>query len=198
MKTKELDTSLEKVTTIHTQEGFRVAQNLPVEGLPFDFVVGKSLPLAVNGDASKLSSEAYNKIHKLFGTSPIYFAKAVLLAWVVIFGSIYFAVVMHSLWISLVVICIVASRQNILGLLIHEQSHFLGSQTKLGDALANLFAGWPLIILSVEGYAKIHVAHHKYFFTEKDPDFLRKNGADWTFPLTPNIYFGFVLLISLV
>ena len=77
----------------------------------------------------------------------------------------------------------VATRLSILALLVHEQVHFLGLRGQYGDLIVNLLAAYPLGI-TVEGYAKVHLAHHKYYFTENDPDFLRKSGIDWTFPMS--------------
>jgi fatty acid desaturase len=51
--------------------------------------------------------------------------------------------------------------------------------------LVNLFAAYPLLVLTVEGYAQVHLAHHRDYFSEKDPDFLRKSGEEWSFPKTP-------------
>lgn len=113
-----------------------------------------------------------------------YFLKTLLNAWIVILGVIFLAVYLDNIVLSLFAIYIIASRQNILGLLIHEQAHFLGPKGKIGDIIANLFAGWPLLVLSMENYAKVHLAHHGHYFTEQDPDFMRKNGKDWTFPLS--------------
>jgi fatty acid desaturase len=38
-------------------------------------------------------------------------------------------------------------------------------------------------VVTVENYANVHLAHHKEFFEAGDPDFSRKNGRDWTFPM---------------
>ena len=56
------------------------------------------------------------------------------------------------------------------------------SRSKYGDWWVNLLAVYPLLVTTVEDYAAVHLSHHKYFFTDKDPDFLRKAGHDWTFP----------------
>lgn len=88
--------------------------------------------------------------------------------------------------LTLLTILFVATRQNILALLVHDQAHMLGYRIKRwGDLAANLFAAWPLLVLSTEKYAQVHLAHHNHFFCpERDPDFVRKSGADWTFPMS--------------
>jgi fatty acid desaturase len=84
---------------------------------------------------------------------------------------------------SLLAIIVVATRQNILGLLVHEQAHCLGFKSKPGDLFVNLFAAYPMLILTVEGYSQIHLSHHRFYFVDKDPDILRKTGPDWIFPM---------------
>jgi fatty acid desaturase len=36
--------------------------------------------------------------------------------------------------------------------------------------------------ISLEGYRQIHLAHHRHYFTDDDPDYCRKHGSEWTFP----------------
>jgi len=83
---------------------------------------------------------------------------------------------------TVLAILIVASRQNVLGLLVHDQAHKLGLRGEMGDKFTNLFAAYPILVLTVENYAKVHLAHHKYYFTDKDPDHLRKSGNEWQVP----------------
>lgn len=53
-----------------------------------------------------------------------------------------------------------------------------------GDLIADLLVAYPLLGITVENYAKVHLSHHKFYFTQKDPDYLRKAGMDWTFPMS--------------
>lgn len=66
----------------------------------------------------------------------------------------------------------------VLGLLLHEQVHRLGLRSKYGDWIVNLLVAYPIMFTTVEDYAKVHLSHHKYFFTRRDPDFIRKSGKD--------------------
>lgn len=77
--------------------------------------------------------------------------------------------------------------------LLHEQVHRLGLRSKYGDWVVNFFAVFPLVVTTVEDYAKVHLSHHSYFFTSKDPDFIRKAGPEWTFPQTAYSIFKIVL-----
>src|SRR5689334_19221720 len=143
----------------------------------------RALAPALIGDKSSLSNEAREKIRALSGARPVAFLAQAAGAWAVILAAIAAAVYANTLWVTLLVIAIIATRFNILALLVHEQVHFLGLRGRYGDLVANLLVAYPLLGITVEGYAGVHLSHHKHFFTEKDPDFLRKSGVDWTFPM---------------
>jgi fatty acid desaturase len=155
------------------------------------------LPPALLGDQSKLSNEARTEIRDLSGARPGAFLAQAFGAWGVILGVTALALQMNQIWMSVLAIVIVATRFNILGLLVHEQVHFLGLRGRYGDLIVNLLAAYPLIGLTVENYAGVHLAHHKYFFTEKDPDFLRKSGAEWNFPM-PGVQLAKLFLSDLL
>jgi fatty acid desaturase len=78
-------------------------------------------------------------------------------------------------------VAFIATRQNVLALLVHEQGHKVGLNSRLGDFLTNAISAFWLL-LTVEGYRKIHLAHHIHYFTDDDPDYLRKQGEEWEFP----------------
>ncbi len=140
------------------------------------------LPPAVHGDASALSPEARAEVQRLVARKPVALLLQLLLAWMVIFAAMAWAEWAESVWVGALAVIIVATRQNVLGLLIHEQTHCLAFKAGRGDLAVNLLAAYPLIGITVEGYARVHLAHHEYYFTDRDPDFLRKSGPEWSFP----------------
>lgn len=144
----------------------------------------KRNPLPNPFTETKIPKELLKEIQKLYGPRPGAFVRQIFSAWLVITASISFAVFLNTWWITIIAIFIIASRQNILGLLVHDQSHRLGIPGPIGDILTNIFAAYPLILFSVEGYAKTHLTHHKYYFTEEDPDHLRKQGPEWETPMS--------------
>jgi len=121
-----------------------------------------SSPFGVLGDRQNLSPQARADILKLSGPRPIPFLLTALYAWAVIIGIIWSALVAHSAWVSLFVIFIVATRKNMLGLLVHDQAHCLGFPTRPGDLITNLIAAYPLLASTVEDYAQVHLYHHKF------------------------------------
>lgn len=141
------------------------------------------LPHALLGDGSKLSDSARAAIRDLSGARPAAFLAQALGAWALIVAAIVWAVHADHVAVSVLAIVFIATRFNIFALLVHEQVHFLGLRGRYGDLVANLLVAYPLLGITVEGYAKVHLSHHKHYFTGKDPDFLRKSGPEWTFPM---------------
>lgn len=131
----------------------------------------------------RLSPAAKAEIKSLSGARPGAFALTVAMTWVTIAIAIGAAIYLDNIIATLIAIYLVATRQNILALLIHEQTHYLGFNTRHGDWIANLMVAYPLLAVSIEGYAKIHLRHHRHYFSQQDPDFLRKNGPDWIVPM---------------
>jgi fatty acid desaturase len=140
------------------------------------------LPSAVKGGKEILTEKVRSEINALNGARPRQFLFQLLYAWVVIVIAIGWAVYARHWAVSALAIIVVATRHNVLGLLVHEQAHRLGFVGRFGDLFVNLFAAYPLLVLSVEGYARVHLAHHKFYFGDKDPDYLRKSGPQWSFP----------------
>lgn len=140
------------------------------------------LPIPVEIERKDLPVELRKSIEALYGSRPLEFTVQIVLAWAVIIGAIVWAEWVDAWWATLLAIVVIATRMNIFGLLTHDQIHMAGYRHKYGDLLVNLFCAYPLILLTVQNYAQVHLAHHKYFFTEKDPDHVRKQGPEWTFP----------------
>ena len=147
-----------------------------------DMIDRTALPPPVRGGKEMLSKAALAEVAALNGPRPFVFTLKLLSAWAVIVGAITLATYIDTAWATILAIIIVATRQNVLGLLVHEQAHLLGYKGRFGDLLVNLFAAYPMLVLTVEGYAQVHLAHHRDFFSDKDPDFLRKSGVEWSFP----------------
>lgn len=137
------------------------------------------------GLVQQLSPEAKFQIKQLSGPRARPFLFTMLTTWLVVGLTISTALYCQNFFISALAVLIIATRQNLMALMVHEQTHRLGLNYKYGDMITNLFAAYPLIGVTVEDYAKIHLSHHRNFFTLQDPDFIRKSGPDWTFPMKP-------------
>lgn len=143
--------------------------------------VGKALSPAVNGGPEALSAAALKEIRRLQQRRPWQFLLHLFVTWLSIAVAIVIGLYSESWFVSGMLIVFIATRQNVLGVLLHEQVHRNAFHSRFGEWLTNLLVAYP-IGLSVEGYRRVHLAHHQCFFTEKDPDYVRKQGKNWTFP----------------
>lgn len=143
---------------------------------------------------SQLSPGARARIRALSGARPARYVQTLVTTWLVIALAITAALTFQNVFVSIIAIYFVATRQQLLALLVHEQTHSLGLKGRYGDMIGNLFTAYPLIAVTIEDYAKIHLRHHRHYFTEADPDFLRKQGPDWTFPMPLARLLGLFLL----
>ncbi len=145
------------------------------------YEIGEALPIAVVGEPSDLSESDQKTIRSMIGSDTRNFMGTLALTWLLIILAITVAVHLNSMLANVAVICFIATRQNVLGLLTHEQVHSLGLRSQLGDAITNAFCAFPILI-TLQGYRHIHLTHHRKYFTELDPDYRRKQGKQWTFP----------------
>lgn len=143
------------------------------------------LPIPIRIERDQLPADLRRAAEALNGARPGHFTLTMVMAWVVIFAAIAAAQWAGHWWATLLAIVVVATRMNILGLLVHDQVHRLGYRNRFGDLIVNAFCAWPLIGLTVEGYAQVHLAHHRDFFGPTDPDHQRKSGPEWQFPKRP-------------
>lgn len=151
------------------------------------------LPVAVKADKSDLPEALRNEVTALNQRHPGRFLTEAALAWGVIFAAIAAAEYLDHWAAALVAIFIVATRQNVLALLIHEQTHCTGFKAHPGDLITNLIAAYPLLLITVEGYAQVHLSHHSKYFTKDDPDHIRKSGDEWDYPMPPSRFFKILL-----
>lgn len=103
-------------------------------------------------------------------------------------GAILVAIAWYQQYWSLllfpVVVMWIGARQHALAVLMHEGSHYhLFRNRALNDVVSEVFLAWPLFI-TTQAYRTSHFAHHRHVNTDRDPDFLRKQGAEWIFPKT--------------
>lgn len=148
------------------------------------------LSSALKGGKDALSPAAQAEILALNAPRPGRFLLEVAKVWAVIAGAIGLALWAGHWWTTVLAIVVVATRQNCLGLLVHEQTHLgLGGRAgsrgvagRYGDWICNLLCAYPLLVLTVEGYARVHLTHHSAYFKDNDPDHIRKSGEEWTFP----------------
>jgi hypothetical protein len=127
------------------------------------------------------SPHALEEIRSLMRPKPAWSLFTALRAWVEIGLAVAISVRIGFPWAYVLAVIFIATRQNVLALLVHEQVHKLGIKSKAGDRITNLISGFWLL-LTVEGYKKVHLAHHVHYFTGRDPDF--RNRPRWGGPFS--------------
>lgn len=112
-------------------------------------------------------------------------------------GAIAFnwSIILFLMWLSIetenpivwaISFVVITARQHALLIIMHDAVHGrLVKGQKYNELLSNLFCSWPIFIETAT-YRKNHLAHHKFFSTEDDPDYVRKRAIPrlWDFPMS--------------
>jgi fatty acid desaturase len=107
---------------------------------------------------------------------------AVTFEWVAIILAILLYERLANLWFLPVVVMWIGARQHALGVLMHEGTHYhLLRNRTANDIVSELFLAWPLFV-TMKAYRRTHFAHHRHVNTDRDPDMVRKQNAEWEFP----------------
>lgn len=139
-------------------------------------------PPSMNGTQHDLSPEGRLAIQALTRPAPGRWLLQCAVIWASIAVFITAAELADHWLVSVLAVLLVGSRQLALGYLMHDQAHHSAFRFRGGDILANALAAYPLLVLTTEKYAQVHLSHHRHYFTDQDPDFVRKNGPQWTYP----------------
>jgi fatty acid desaturase len=102
--------------------------------------------------------------------------------WALIFASVAIAVWSHSWAVWIVAAIIVGRSQHALAVLMHDGAHFriLENRT-LNDFVGQWLCGFP-IASNLYAYRKVHLRHHRYLLTDRDPDLSLSRGYPVTWP----------------
>lgn len=93
--------------------------------------------------------------------------------------GIYFS----NIFVTLLILFLIAARQHALGAIAHDASHYrFHKNKKLNDIICNLFVTFPTWT-SISSYRYRHMMHHNETNTENDPDYISKQGTpEYIFP----------------
>ncbi|MCM3598070.1 fatty acid desaturase family protein [Metabacillus idriensis] len=121
----------------------------------------------------QFSKEIRAEIRKLQKKNNWYNIFAIALDWFMISLVVTLYYIFPSIWVYLVSIFIIGSRMRGLDIMMHESSHnMLFKNKKLNKWITCIFAAYPIMI-SYQAYCKGHMTHHKYLWSEDDPDLIR-------------------------
>ncbi|MGF9820110.1 fatty acid desaturase family protein [Brevibacillus agri] len=132
------------------------------------------------GKSIKFSNEIMNQIRALQKKNNWYNFFSIGLDWLLIAGSIF----MSQLWPNAIAyfaaIILIGGRMRGLDNLMHEASHgMLFKNRWMNKWVTSVFIAWP-VFTDYTTYCKSHYLHHKYLWTDKDPDtsYLKSIGLD--------------------
>lgn len=104
--------------------------------------------------------------------------------WVIISSIFYISISLQHWTIYLIGAIIMSTRLYAFQSLSHEACHYhLHSNKKVNEAIAHLFATWPIFV-HLKSMRKTHLTHHRHLQTEKDPEVKHLDYPEFQFPLT--------------
>jgi fatty acid desaturase len=148
---------------------------------PRDEAAARSGP----GPATEPGFEAYGDLVREMSVLRSAWSLMVLaLEWALIGLAVTLVLAVGSWWAWVVALLLVGSRQQALTVLLHDGAHKRHFERSwLNDVVTDLACGLPLGI-SVEKNRRLHLAHHRYLGTLKDPDFAsHRDHPDFSFPM---------------
>lgn len=119
---------------------------------------------------------------------------ALALDWGMIIGAIALTEAYFSWPLYVLAVIFIGTRYHALGVIVHEATHFrLFKNRKLNDWVGEICAAWPLLI-TLYGYRRNHLAHHREVNTNQDPDWNRKlDDPYFDLPRTKQSFIGLLL-----
>jgi fatty acid desaturase len=148
----------------------------------------------VDAGVTRLPSQL---VHELSDRSFLRWLGPTALEWVQIVAlfAIGFWVDRWAIWAVIVVL--MGSRQNALGVLGHDGAHYLISRHRqLNELASELLCFWP-VMTGIADFRRFHFAHHRYLSSERDPEIIFKtklSPAQWAVPAGPTRIFGYFAL----
>ena len=123
---------------------------------------------------------------------------AILIDWAIIIMAVYSGHYYGNIFLSLLAIIVIGSRQHSLSTLSHDFVHYSVFKNKVvSEYIGNISTSWPLFYRT-SGFRSQHLMHHRHLNTINDPDLLRRYKLeDWTFPKKPKSL-SFLLLRDLL
>src|SRR6267378_2141722 len=102
--------------------------------------------------------------------------------WALIFASVAVALWSHSWVIWILAAIIVGRSQHALAVLMHDAAHFRILENRaLNDFVGQWLCAFP-IASNLYAYRKVHLRHHRYLLTDRDPDLSLSRGYPVTWP----------------
>jgi fatty acid desaturase len=128
---------------------------------------------------ARLPTATVRALSAIDGTTSL---RTIAFEWAAIIAAIVLYERLAIVWLFPVVVMWIGARQHALGVLMHEGTHYHLFRNRIAnEAVGELFLAWPLFV-TMKAYRRTHFAHHRHVNTDRDPDMVRKQNAEWEFP----------------
>jgi fatty acid desaturase len=123
------------------------------------------------------------QLSELSRVNPLISACFILREWTAVILAILLCQHFWNPVIYLVAVAFIGARQHALLILMHDGTHYrLFRNHRVNDWITEVLLAWPHLV-TMRSYRENHLAHHNFVNTDKDPDWVRKQGnAEWGFP----------------
>lgn len=96
--------------------------------------------------------------------------------WALIFAAVGIAIASHSALVWIIAAILVGRSQHALAVLMHDAAHFrLLEDRKWNDFVGQWLCAFP-IASNLYAYRNVHLRHHRYLLTDRDPDLSLSRG----------------------
>lgn len=132
-----------------------------------------------------LAKEFQDDVRRFSKLSVFHALTTITFDWAVVAAAVLVATQFAHPLVSILAVIAIATRQHALLILMHDASHYrLLPNRRWNDLVSNWFLAYPMLV-TTESYRDNHLAHHLHLNSEKDPDWVRKQGKqEWEFPKT--------------
>ena len=136
-----------------------------------------------DSSAKPLTIATISQIRQLSKINPWLAGFHVVAEWILIVAAIWLCKRSWSLPAYVATVVCIGSRQHALMILMHDGVHYRLFQNKvMNDWISEVLLAWPVLV-SARAYRSNHLAHHQYLNTDRDPDWVRRQGDPvWMFP----------------
>lgn len=117
----------------------------------------------------------------------------VLFNWGIMIGTMALTIWVDHWALYFPAILLIGARQHAMAILTHDASHYrLFKSRWWNDTVCDVFCCLPAGI-SLKAFRDLHLQHHWYLNTKKDPDFTaHENDADFVFPMPRKRFLGII------
>ncbi len=124
--------------------------------------------------SSELASVAMrirpDSLKELYEINPVRALAAVAGTWAMIIATIAIALWSHSAIVWFLAIFVIARCQHALAVLAHDAAHFRLLENRFWNDFVGQWICFAPMASSLAAYRNVHLRHHRYLHTDKDPD----------------------------